>query len=216
MAGHLSKGYIEAIDPPHTVVPFMFNPSRYTISRAITYRTGDQKGVDIPETEFEKGEPGKLKLDLFVDEYESGGDAYDSVKKLEDLTRPHPANKEGANKPRPPRVKFGWGLHTVLSKAVITSLSVAYTLFHPDGRPARATISVDLQEVKDVKSSQNPTSGGQAGRRTHVVLPGETLDLIAYHELGDARYWQHIAEINTIDNPFAIRPGQSLVIAPVE
>ena len=216
MAGFLPKAYIEAIDPPYSVVPFMFNPSKFTVSRGISYQPGQQKGVDLPETEFVKGEARNTTLSLFVDEYESGGDANDFVKKLEELSRPHPANKEGANKPRPPRVKFGWGLHTILPKAVITNLSVAYTLFHPDGRPARATITVALQEVKDVKSRQNPTSGGEAGRRTHVVLPGETLDLIAYQELGDARHWRHIAEINAIDNAFAIVPGQSLVVAPVE
>ena len=63
---------------------------------------------------------------------------------------------------------------------------------------------------------QNPTSGGEPGLRSHLVLPGETLDLIAYRELGSAQHWRHIAERNGIDDPWALRPGQRLLVAPPE
>jgi nucleoid-associated protein YgaU len=56
---------------------------------------------------------------------------------------------------------------------------------------------------------------GSADIRAHRVIAGETLDLIAYNELGAAHRWKYIAELNNLDNPLAIKPGQYLVIAPV-
>jgi hypothetical protein len=213
--GPLQKAYIEPVEGSKGKVEFMFNPSKYRVSRSISWQPGKQKGVDVPEMEFVRGEGRTLSLELFVDTYESGGNAQDFVKKLEALTEVDPANEKNDKKRRPPQVRFGWGAQPPQFKAVIKSLSVTYTLFHSDGRPARATVTVDLQEVKDALGPQNPTSGGEPGRRSHMVLPGETLDIIAYQELGDARHWRHIAEINGLDNPFAIRPGQSLVVTPV-
>ena len=119
-----------------------------------------------------------------------------------------------AKKPRPQFVKFGWGNET-LFKSLVSSVDVTYTMFHPDGRPARAKVKVSLEEVPDQPSGQNPTSGGERGLRSHMVLPGETLDLIAYRELGDAARWHHIAETNGLDDPWSLRPGQRLAIVPV-
>jgi len=227
-SGFLAKAHIIALEPPGTSVFFMFNPSKYTVKRSLEWSMGGQMGVDVPDAQFAKGKGRTIQLELFADEYESGprGTVLGFVQKLESLTLVNQANKGDGTKARPPQLLFGWGDAPKL-KVVITSLDVTYTLFHPGGLPARATISLGLQEVKKVEgptdesstqnvtTPQNPTSGGEAGRRSHVVLPGETLDLIAYQELGDTRRWAHIAETNGIDNPFAIRPGQSLTIVPV-
>ena len=91
-----------------------------------------------------------------------------------------------------------------------------YTLFHPDGRPARATVSLQLQEWPDKPEATNPTSMGSGGLRTHRVVAGETLDLIAYDELGAASRWPYIAELNNLDDPLSITPGQYLVVAPLK
>ena len=213
MARPVEKAYLQAIDSPHTRVEFPFNPSKYTISRAIDWKAGEQKGKDMPETDFVTGQGRTMKLELFVDRYEGDGNVQDFVEELEGLATVDPSNVSNDNKRRPTFVRFGWGRQTWF-KAAITNLDVSYTLFHSDGRPARATVSLSLKEVKDEPGGQNPTSGGEPGRRSHMVLPGETLDLIAYQELGDASHWPHIAEINKLDNPFAIRGGQSLVITP--
>ena len=73
-----------------------------------------------------------------------------------------------------------------------------------------------FEEISDKikKKGQNPTSMGNFGIRSHRVVAGETLDVIAYNELGDANHWRHIAQLNNINNPFDLRPGQHLAIAP--
>jgi hypothetical protein len=130
---------------------------------------------------------------------------------VEELCQVHPANKGADQKPRPPYVRFGWGA-MLLFITVITKLNVHFTLFHPDGRPARASVDITFAEVFDPVKDQNPTSSGAGGLHVHTVLPGETLDQIAYAELGDAKRWRQLAEDNHLDNPLALQPGQRLTI----
>jgi nucleoid-associated protein YgaU len=215
-AGPLQKAYLKPLEGSGKTVEFMFNPTELTISKRVAWQAGKQKGVDLPEVEFKGGQPRTTTLNLFVDMYEENKSVYDDfVKDLEKLASVDPQQQKKDKKPRPPFVRFGWG-KTVLFKSVITSLKVNYTLFHADGRPARAKVTIELQEVKDDPGAQNPTSAGDAGRRSHMVMPGETLDLISYMELGNPQHWRHIAELNGIDNPFALRAGQQLVIAEPE
>ena len=209
------KAYLEAVDGAALRVDFAFNPKEYKISRKVKFKRGEQKRVDVTEVEFQSGAGRKLTFEIFVDQYEASGNVQDFVARLEGLAMVDSSTEGGAKKPRPRFVRFGWGRET-LFKSVIKSLDTTYTLFHPDGRPARAKIKVSLDEVPDEPGGQNPTSGGERGLRSHLVLPGETLDLIAYRELGAAQHWKHIAETNGIDDPWALRPGQRLVVAPPE
>lgn len=211
----LEKAFIRAIDPPFTVVSFQFNPKEYSINKSVTWRPTEQKGSDVPPVEFVQGEGRTVSMSLFVDTYEDHSDAWDFVKKLQLLTQVDAANAKGADKARPPRVQFHWANGPKPFPAVIKSVNVTYTMFHPDGRPARANITLSMQEVKDEEPPQNPTSVGGAGRRSHRVVAGETLDLIAYQELGSANLWKHIAQANDLDNPLSIRAGQVLVITPL-
>ena len=213
----LEKAYIESVDGSVPQVEFAFNPKEYSISRSNKYKRAEQKGKDVPRLEFESGEGRKMTFELFVDEYESQGNVQDFVDKLEKLARVVPSTEAWwkMKKGKPPYVRFRWGRET-LFKSFIESLNVTYTLFHPDGRPARAKIAVTIVEVADEPEGQNPSSRGARGRGSHVVLPGETLDQIAHRELGAAQHWKHVAETNGIDDPWALRAGQRLVIEPVE
>ena len=207
------KAYLEGVDGAGTRVEFAFNPKEYKVTKKLKFKRKEQKGKDVPALEFESGEGRKLSFEIFVDEYESDRNARDFVDQLEQLVLVDSGTEGAAKKPRPQFVRFGWG-HETLFKSIVSSIDVTYTMFHPDGRPARAKIKVSLEEVPDAPAGQNPTSGGERGLRSHTVLPGETLDLIASRELGSARHWKRIAETNGIDDPWALRPGQRLAIAP--
>jgi nucleoid-associated protein YgaU len=47
------------------------------------------------------------------------------------------------------------------------------------------------------------------------VLEGDTLQSVAYSELGKAAYWRSIAELNGIDDPMRVPPGRVLLIPTV-
>ncbi|MBK6318986.1 MAG: LysM peptidoglycan-binding domain-containing protein [Dehalococcoidia bacterium] len=90
-------------------------------------------------------------------------------------------------------------------------------MFLGDGTPVRATVNLSLKQAKDPGRfpAQNPTSGGAAGHKRHVVLQRETLDSIAAREYGEARHWRHIAEANGIEDPMRLRPGTVLALPPL-
>ena len=201
-------------NPKDHTVQLMYNPTELAVSRSIEWKAVDSKGVGVPPREFVRSDGRTLTMKLFIDTYESGEDASAKVDELENLTLPDPRNVGGDSRPDPPRVKFVW--ENVSFTAVFKSFNVTYTLFHADGRPARANINVTLQEVPAPNARTNPTSGGGRGRRSRRVLPGETLDYVAYQELGDARHWRHLADINGLRNPRRLVAGQWLVITDPE
>jgi nucleoid-associated protein YgaU len=101
-------------------------------------------------------------------------------------------------------------------KAVITNLSMKFTMFLADGTPTRATANVTLKQAEDPgqRPFQNPTSGGNYGYTTHQVTQGEPIDLIAAREYGDASAWRFIADFNDIDDPFSLQPGSVISLPP--
>src|SRR5438132_1089198 len=62
---------------------------------------------------------------------------------------------------------------------------------------------------------QNPTSGGHDGYAFHQVIEGETIDIIAFQEYGSRTAWRHLAEVNNLDDPSRLAPGQRLLLVPL-
>jgi len=208
------KAFIEDLDN-HTRIEVMFNPKEYTITKTASWGVQDTPGSNIPHFEFSSGEPQTLTVQLFFDTYFEKTDVRNHTKKLAKLMEVSIEDEGPAHRLRPPKVKFHWGL-TWSFKAVITSMTQHFTLFLPTGTPVRATVDVTFQQIEDERHfpAPNPTSGGGAGRRTHVVEAGETLDWIAYEELGNSRHWRHLAETNRIMDPLRIGAGTVLAIDP--
>ncbi|MBC7316581.1 MAG: LysM peptidoglycan-binding domain-containing protein, partial [Chloroflexi bacterium] len=119
-------------------------------------------------------------------------------------------------KSEPPHCIFQWGRFEF--EAVITKMDEKFTLFLKDGTPVRTVVNITLQQVIDEEAhaKQNPTSGGGTAPRTRIVYAGDRLDLIAWEEYGDATRWRRIAEANGITDPLRLRPGQILMIPPLE
>jgi hypothetical protein len=58
-----------------------------------------------------------------------------------------------------------------------------------------------------------PQLGQLATLRTHLVRPGERVDLIAYQQLGDPELSWLLADANPVDRPSDLnQPGQTIVI----
>jgi nucleoid-associated protein YgaU len=150
-----------------------------------------------------------MTVEAFFDSSEKG-DVKAQVEELLELAVPH--KKTEKDKPSPPFVSFGWGTTTYIEEAVIKSVSAKYTRFRPDGMPIRATATITLEELRPVDKKQNPTSGSFDIEVERMVLPGDTLPLIAYEELGSSDLWRVVADANGIDDPFRLRVGTSLVI----
>ncbi len=194
----------------------MFNPHEYTLSKQNRWQRGETKGKNVPRLKFSQGGSQTLKLQLFFDTYAEGTDVRTHTDPLwrmmmvnTDKTNPR------SNKSEPPPVMFQWG--GLAFEAVITSMTQKYTLFLQDGTPARATVDITLEQLRDEEdfAGQNPTSGGGEAPKTRVVHAGARIDLIAYEEYEDAAQWRRIAEANGLIHPLRLRPGQRLVVPPL-
>jgi nucleoid-associated protein YgaU len=212
----MPKAFLENIDTGDKI-DVLFNPKEYKISKSNSYQAAKTSGGNVPKMTFSNGQPASMTVQLFFDTYEDKKDVRVHTDKIAALMEVKVKDEGKGKKLRPPQVKFHWGVSWTF-KAVITQMSQNFTLFLPDGTPVRAIVDLTMQQVEDDKKKpgQNPTSGGLGGRRTHIVGAGETLDLIAYEELGDASEWRRIADLNGIHDPLYLRPGSLLVVQPEE
>lgn len=212
----LVKGTLETLEGEKIELEFLFNPTKYTVSKQNTWNPGESVGADVAPLEFGGGQPKSLTLQLFFDTLERGEDVTVYTRKLERMMEISDDLRSGdSDRGRPPYCRLRWGKVFSFS-CVIQSLRVDYTLFMPDGTPVRATADLTLTQTVDERESrpQNPTSGGTPGNRVWTVREGETLDWIAYKTLGSAAQWRTIATLNGILDPLSLAPGRNLRIPP--
>lgn len=198
-------------------VKCLFNPNEYTFSKKNTWTSKQVKGQNVPSLEFGGGDSMTLSMQLFFDTYTTGGDVRTTTNKIWKLMNINSNLTDmTSTKGRPPMVEFQWG-STWSFKAVITSISQNFTLFRDNGIPVRATLNVDFKQAKEEGKypGQNPTTKGSPGYKRRVVREGETIDWIAFDEYGDSAMWRHIADVNNLNDPLMLKPGQVLAIAPI-
>ena len=52
--------------------------------------------------------------------------------------------------------------------------------------------------------------------RVHQVVQGDSLPAIAYREYGQPAMWRTVADLNRVDDPMRLRPGDRLLLPPLE
>jgi nucleoid-associated protein YgaU len=118
----------------------------------------------------------------------------------------------------PPLLTLQWGdpARGFLMQGHLISVTITYLRFDSIGNPTRATVGGSFQEVPNMLLNMltNPTSGGTAGRRSHVMRQGESLQSLATASYGRPQEWRAIAEANGIDDPLRVRPGRSVMLPP--
>ena len=199
-------------------VPCMFNPYEYSVTKSNTYDPGSTKGLNIPRIRFQQGGAMVLKLNLVFDTYAKNTDiTTEHTKKLWKMMMIDRSNiNPTTNKAEPPHCVFRWGRYEF--EGVITQMSETLTLFNKEGVPVRSKVQLSLQQIVDAEGfpSQNPTSGGGVAPKSRTIYAGDRLDLIAWEEYGDCSKWRLIAEANEWVDPLHMRPGQTLIVPPLE
>jgi len=205
-----------------------FNPTEFTLSKAVQISEVTIPGLDSPVLQFVRGQTETLSLDLFFDSTESG---------MDDNAQPVTASTDkfyqlikidGATH-APPVCFFSWGaefpgqrVYTSMAtgsqqrhgfKCVIDSVKQRFTLFSPQGVPLRATLTVSLKEYKTL-AEQIAELNKQSADRTHahVVVEGETVSRIAAQVYNDPAQWRAIADRNNILDPLDLTPGTILQV----
>ena len=120
---------------------------------------------------------------------------------------------------RPPDLIVQWGPPGAgfMITAVMAKVDITYQRISSSGIPVHAMVDLTLKEIPSPLSLTNPTSGGRPGRNRHVVSSDETLMSIATKTFGTPSAWRAIAEVNQIDDPGSIEPGDVVYLpAPDE
>lgn len=192
----------------------MFNPTEYSLSQSAKVSSNATPAVPGGTPQYGGAAPMSLSVSLFFDDYAAAkGDVTPKITTLLNWTKP--TNKSiKAKAACAPLVQFKWGKNPQLSalQGFLTRVDVTYTLFRKDGTPVQATVKIAIEGQEEKPKGPNPTSHATNSRMTHTSVEGDTLQSIAYDELGRPAYWRAIAELNGIDDPLRLAPGTVLMI----
>lgn len=202
------------------VIAVLFNPSEYNLERSNSYKATPVPGLGTPLLQFVNGESDQLGMELFLDDYTDPqgptsrvlGEPAPVMQRLKDISALLEIDRDLH---APPPVRFNWGPFEF--KAVIEKLGRKVTMFHPDGTPARATLSVSFKEYRTLREQlESPRRESSDKTKRRVIVAGDALWRMAAREYGEPREWVRIAEANDLDDPRDVAPGEWLSIPPIE
>lgn len=132
-----------------------YNPKELSFTKAVNWSDMGTVGTDYPSISFEKGNAIDLSVELFFDEYETGGDVRDQVRKIVQLCQINECGSGSDIAKRPPKVELLWGDGDALGigkkfQGVMTSAQTKYTMFLSSGIPCRASVTVTIKQADAV------------------------------------------------------------------
>lgn len=193
---------------------FAYNPTEFSTSKSAKWnRPTTDSAKSATPAQFGGVEPQTVSMEIFFDAWEDQGDVSKSIATLFEWIKPTKSSID-RKRPSPPILAFQWGANKALAdfRGYLQSVNAKYTLFRSDGAPLRATASIQLHEFPPEEKRQNPTSGGRQSRRSHVMSDGDSLQSVAYRELGDPGLWRALARFNGVDDPLRIAAGTRILV----
>lgn len=186
----------------------MFNPEEYTLNRDNNFASQAVPGLSSPLLQFVHGNLRTLDMELFFDTFEAHRDVREVTQQVVGLLDIDPELHA------PPVIVVSWA--SLQFRCVLARASQKFILFFPDGRPARARLTVSFQEyVEPGRESREVKRQTANFSKSHTVVQGETLSAIAGRFYEDPRMWRPIALENGLDDPRDLAAGQVLLIPPI-
>jgi nucleoid-associated protein YgaU len=200
-------------------VEFDFNPATITIShtapvvpsaglRPTSGAAAEGSGVELSAKDVDELEKAKGTTTIALRALTFDGEAVSrTCLRLLDWTHfAAVTDKASAKRTELPRLKFIWGTRQVYL-VHLNQVTVTYTRFSRTGIPVRATVDLTLHSIPKVPGPTNPSSGGLAGRRSHLLTGAESLPELATRCYGGPGRWREIAAANGFEDPLRVRPG---------
>jgi hypothetical protein len=181
----------------------MFNPEEYSLNKDNNFASQAIPGLTSPLLQFVHGNLRTLDMELFFDTFEQQSDVRDQTQKVTKLLQIN------SDLHAPPVVQVVWG--SLFFRGVLAKAGQKFIKFLPDGRPARARLSVTFQEYLDAETQSKEANLQTADfSKYHVVRTNDTLSSIAGHYYENAQSWRPIAAANGLSDPRAISIGQEI------
>ena len=210
-------------------ITVQYNPNSLSFEKPVHTAEITIPGLDSPLKQFVRGGTETASVELFFDTTERGTgvgatsvttltDAFYGLVKIDPQTHAAPVCSfiwgEKFPGDRLPE-RYGNQRRTEFS-CVVTSVKQDFKLFSPEGTPLRAVLTLKLEEYVPLQRQIEQLNLQSADHtRSHVLEQGESLALVSWQYLHDARDWRHIATANGIDDPRRITPGQTLTVPPL-
>jgi hypothetical protein len=197
------------------------NPAKYTHGYKVLYNEVQAQGSSGGAPTFNRTRADKVTFELVFDGtgvvpsslpgvVPSAGDGVsEQLAAFKKIVFTYNGNIHSPN-----YLKLVWG--TLLFKCVMSTMSVSYTLFKPDGTPLRARAQatfvgcsdeVELQ-LKARKSSPDLT-------HAVTVKGGDTLPLLCDRVYGSGRYYTQVARANGLTGFRRLAVGTTLLLPPL-
>lgn len=218
----LESDFTTEKSPPKRVT-VQFNPDTLKVSFANQIvqpsNAGDQNGT--PARQYVGAGTTKLALQLWFDvtaPVPEGVAKVDDVRRLTQQVAYFITPKETQDNPPkyvPPAVRFLWG--SFQFDGMMDSLEENLEFFSSEGKPLRASMSLNLSQQKITRFAFRDTGAPPGGSGLSGAAPGTKPLLQAsagasLQELaasaGASASWQDIASANGIENPRLLQPGQ--------
>ncbi|MFT5819276.1 MAG: hypothetical protein ACI8ZM_000499 [Crocinitomix sp.] len=204
MDGKLAKLTIMAFKDEKRMIPIpgdefrvMFNPKDYTKKYNLCYDKKDTLAKTKTKLIFKKSQPQDYSFNFLIDGTGGTGEKVDVSQKIKEfLSVVHNYGPE-KNKPKP--LRLFWG--DEISKCILTSAEVSYTLFKPDGKPLRATIKATFKEDADEEFIKRISSKISSNMdRARKIKDGDQLATIVQSAYGKIDVISTVAQFNQLDN----------------
>ena len=197
----VGKDFVVQINPEKQALGF---PNAFTQKKATEGAGVTKKFVVI--------NPQTLELTLHFDNTGAIPDSSDVVTQVEAFKKVAYSFNGSIHKPN--YLKVIWG--TFEFKCHLTSFTLNYTLFKPDGTPLRADATVKFEQYlspEAIKLLANKNSPDLTHIRT--VKAGDHLPLMCYHIYGHSKHYVEVAAVNNLTDFRALEPGTQIVFPPL-
>ena len=207
---------------PPIPFPLQYNPTKFQVSRDISYDDQELPGVGDIAKRFININPRVLSLTLNFDGTGASpsnlGVNLSLGVNLVDVQIAlflKLATTPTSDAHEPMRVLVVWG--TFIMTGVVVKAVVSYSLFGRDGRPLRASIDVTIAEEKNLALALADLAFSSADvTKSITVLEGDTLPNLCQREYGDPSLYTQIANVNHLDDFRKLKPGMQLLFPPLQ
>lgn len=215
--GELEKLIIQAYTrPDYSSAPVddfkaYFNPDEYVHVYDLEYEEKSGDGSTGSPMKFKRIKPQEYSLKFILDGTGASGplvDVSEQVKKFFSVV-----GFDGTIH-RPRYLQVVWG--PLRSRCVLLKAEISYKLFKPDGKPLRALITANFENIDDATRVKKENKSSPDLTHMRIVREGDGLPQMAYEFYGDPVFTPEIARVNGLDTIRRLAPGQRIIFPPLE
>jgi hypothetical protein len=198
-------------------IEVLINPESFTMDYKLKFaQDGQGQGTSGQQLKYEYSSPGEMSFEFLFDctGIIDGKRRENVAQDIADFKKVLLEFKGDTHEP--PHIKLAWG-NSTLFKGRLTSLSINYKLFSPDGQPLRAVAKASFkQSIEEEKRAAQERRSSPDLTHVRMVKAGDTLPLMCQRIYGSPKFYLQVAAANGLKNFRQLMPGTELFFPPVK